>query len=263
MTWSVAVDGGQVTVLGEASPHGTLVVVPGVMSDARDWSAFVQALPGRPSVVVNRRGRAPSSPQGEKYSVELEIADLHAVLDAIPGRKDLLGWSYGGLIAAETATRREDVRSLVLYEPVSGPFAEHVSSAVRDAAQEADLDRLVEIVNIEIAGYDHDRVRSLRETSVWAHLRLLAQALPAEHAALNAFTPHYERYRALRIPVDILAGTLSAAAGGPYAEALDRFVSAMPQAHLTWMEGLSHLAHVEAPAVLAAHLHAIHDRRGS
>ncbi|GIJ30845.1 hypothetical protein Vqi01_60070 [Micromonospora qiuiae] len=172
------------------------------------------------------------------------------------------GWSYGGLIASETATRRQDVRSLGLYEPVSGPFAEHVTPAIRDAAQDADLDRLVEIVNIEIAGYDHDHVRSLRESPIWDHLRLLAQALPAEHTALNAFTPHYERYRGLQIPVDILAGTLSAAAGGVYAEAVDRFVSAMPHARLTWMEGLSHLAHVEAPAVLAAHLHAIHERGG-
>ncbi len=258
--WDVAVDGGRVAVLGEGSSAGTLVVVPGVMSDAEGWADVVRSLPDHPSVVVNRRGRPGSSPLGEGYSVAVEVADLHAVLDAVPGPKDVLGWSYGGLIATETAVDRDDVRSLLLYEPVAGPFAEHVTDALQAAARAEDLDRLVEIVNVEIAGYGRDHVRALRELPAWSHLRTLARPMAAEHAALNAFAPSYARYRDLEVPVGILAGTLSAAPGAPYADAVARFVAALPQARLRWMEGLSHLAHVEAPAALADHVRTVHEQ---
>ncbi|NIH79618.1 hypothetical protein [Amycolatopsis viridis] len=52
---------------------------------------------------------------------------------------DLFGWSYGALIALDAAAGRQDLRSVVAYEPVSGPFGTDALEPLR--AAEGDLDR--------------------------------------------------------------------------------------------------------------------------
>lgn len=57
-----------------------------------------------------------------------EISDAMRAVDLIRDRPDvdasrlgLLGFSLGGVVAAETAARREDIRALCLWSPVSDP----------------------------------------------------------------------------------------------------------------------------------------------
>src|SRR6266498_5113279 len=90
-----------------------LVLVPGVMADAESWWPVVDHLHlPNPIVVVHRRGRRPSGHLGPYYSVRTEIDDLSAILDDLGTDAHLVGWSYGGLVAVETATERYDLRSL-------------------------------------------------------------------------------------------------------------------------------------------------------
>ncbi len=57
-----------------------------------------------------------------EISDAMRAADLMAVRhDMDPGRMGLLGFSMGGTVAAETAARRNDIRSLCLWSPVSDP----------------------------------------------------------------------------------------------------------------------------------------------
>src|SRR5216117_3738462 len=79
-----------------------LVIVPGVMANAESWLPVVEHihLPN-PVVVVNRRGRAPSGPLGQYYSVRTEVDDLNQIIDDLGADAHLFGWSYGGLIAVE------------------------------------------------------------------------------------------------------------------------------------------------------------------
>src|SRR5690349_448860 len=80
-------DGSWVTldVYGDAEAPG-LVIVPGVMSDARAWSRVAREIQVWSSVtVVNRRGRMPSGPLTDAYSLRTEIDDLLAVLDDSTG----------------------------------------------------------------------------------------------------------------------------------------------------------------------------------
>ena len=100
-----------------------LVIVPGVMADAATWRPVVDHIDlPNPVATVNRRGRQPSGPLEQGYSVGTEIADLRRVIDALGGDVHLFGWSYGALIALETATQQDGIRSLGAYEPVAGPF---------------------------------------------------------------------------------------------------------------------------------------------
>ncbi len=242
--------GSTLTALVRDGSGSPLVLVPGVMADAESWLPVVDHVDvPNPVVVVNRRGRTPSGPLGPDYSVRTEVDDLNQLLDDLGGETHLFGWSYGGLIAAETAVERHDLRSLTLYEPVAAPFvAEHVAP-LRAATPE----RAVEIVNRDVSGFSAEYVEDLRRDPVWPALVRLAAPLAEELAAVNGHLPAFDRYPGLDVRVTLIVGTRSEG-GHPYGEPFARFVEALPQASVTRMADQGHLAHVHAPEVLARHI---------
>ncbi|WP_036499734.1 MULTISPECIES: alpha/beta fold hydrolase [Nocardia] len=231
-----------------------LVIVPGVMSDAAAWRPVVERLGlPNPVVTINRRGRVPSGPLGADYSVRTEVDDLHHILDTLGGAVELFGWSYGGLIALEAACERSDLRSLIAYEPVSAPFAPAAIPALRAAVDRGDLDAAVRLVNTDVSGFSAEYVAALRESPTWAVLRPLAAPLPTELEAVNACRADLQRYRALTVPVTLLLGELNANAE-PYGTAFGRIAHALPQARIDLLPGQGHLAHAQAPHLLARHI---------
>ena len=240
-----------------------LVLVPGAMSDAAGWLPVATLVSEeRPLVVLNRRGRPPSGPLGDSYTVQTEIDDLHALIAELDTEIDLFGWSYGGLIASEVATGSKAVRSLMAYEPVSGPFGAAAIPGLQEAIGRDDLDRAVELVNLQVSGFTEDHVARLRRTTAWPVLRPLAAPVAEELAAINDFQPHWQRYAALDIPVTLLVGEQNQRTQ-PYGVAFHRFVDAMPQARLVILRDQGHLAHAEAPHVLAAALNNVLNPRSS
>lgn len=227
-----------------------IVLVHGVMADAAAWRGVAAALaPDRPLLVPNRRGRAPSAGCGPDYSIQTEVDDLRSWIDRLQGPVDLVGHSYGGLIAVEAARQGAPVRSLTLYEPVVRPFAEDALPAIRRAAATNDLDRLVELVNIDVSGYSAEHVEALRRTGAWRRLRELAAPLAAEMAAVASFHPDVPGWSAMDVPVTLVAGELSASRS-PYGDALDRFRQVFPAARSVVLPGQDHLGHVTAPSLL-------------
>lgn len=236
---------------GDGTP---LVILPGVMADAAAYQPVVDhlALPN-PVIVVNRRGRTPSGPLGPDYTVRTEIDDLHFLLDSLGEPLHLFGWSYGALIAVEAATERHDLRSLALYEPVASPFGPDAVLPLHEAVDRGDLDRAVEIVNTTVSGFSTDYVAALRKDPVWAVLRSLAAPLAAELAAIDNYRPHFDAYRDLELPTTLLLGELNEGSP-PYGTAFVPFADALPQASVIRMTGQGHLAHAQAPELLAKHI---------
>ncbi|WP_227980655.1 alpha/beta fold hydrolase [Nocardia spumae] len=227
-----------------------LVIVPGVMSDAATWRPVADSIAlSAPVVTINRRGRAPSGPLGDDYTVRTEIDDLHHVLDALGPGTALFGWSYGGLIALEAACERTDLSSLTLYEPVSAPFAPEAIPALRAAVDRGDLDAAVRLVNTDVSGFSVEYVAALRRSPVWDVLRPLAASLARELAAINEYRVTSRRYRELDLPVTLLLGELNRG-GAPYGTAFDRIAAALPRARVELLRDQGHLAHAQAPEQL-------------
>lgn len=67
--------------------------------------------------VINydRRGRGDSGEAGP-VSVQHEVDDIAALIDAVGGRASLWGWSSGGAVALRTAAADMGVEKLVVYE---------------------------------------------------------------------------------------------------------------------------------------------------
>ena len=92
-------------------------MIPGALATAEDYTAFATALGVQHTVhVLQRRGRGGSAPQDPSYSIEQEREDAASLL-TLTGSEILIGHSFGGLVALETARDNPQVRSLALYEP--------------------------------------------------------------------------------------------------------------------------------------------------
>jgi pimeloyl-ACP methyl ester carboxylesterase len=94
-----------------------LIVLGGVLSSAASYRPLADKLADTFEVhLVNRRGRAGSSPQRPGHSIEQECDDLLAVMEAT-GAGLVFGHSFGGLVALETARRRAGLQRVFVYEP--------------------------------------------------------------------------------------------------------------------------------------------------
>ena len=95
----------------------SVLVIPGVLSMAADYSAFARALAEHFAVhTIERRGRGESGPQGDDYSIVKECEDVLAVRTET-GASLLVGHSYGGLVALEVARNNPRFTKIALYEP--------------------------------------------------------------------------------------------------------------------------------------------------
>ena len=192
-----------------------VIVVPGVLSTANDFTAFARAL-GKTHTVhtVDRRGRGLSGPQGGDYSMIKECEDIAAVQIATESRL-IFGHSYGGLIALEAALTSNCFLKVAVYEPAVsvggsialGWMADYESMLAEGKSLDAFATFSV------TAG-----PRRARKTPVWLMKLLLPvvlkpadrlkmfDLLPAnlrEHKVIGQFNDFYRRYQ--RIEADVFA----------------------------------------------------------
>lgn len=244
-----------VDVYGEPDAPG-LVVVPGVMSDAHMWRRVADAIDAWPSViVVNRRGRAPSGPLTDSYSLRTEVEDLGVILNEFHSARALFGWSYGGLITL-LATNDRPIPQVIAYEPVMRPFGRHALPELKIAEAAADWDRCVEIVNLQISGFSAAHVEDLRaDHDSWAILRRLSGPLYAELGALNAAPPADVMARQAA-HVDLIIGRRNRGTA-PYGTSFDNVRQHVAHAGVHELPGQGHLAHIQAPTELGRLLNSL------
>jgi pimeloyl-ACP methyl ester carboxylesterase len=192
-----------------------VIVVPGVLSAARDLAAFASAL-GKTHTVhtVERRGRGLSGPQGGDYSMTKECEDIAAV--QIATHSDLIfGHSYGGLIALEVALMSNCFLKVAVYEPgvsVGGSIALGWVAAYESMLAKGKSIDAFATFSVSAGP------RRTRKTPVWlmklllpvilkpADRRPMFNLLPAnlrEHQVIGQLDDSYRRYQ--RIKADVFA----------------------------------------------------------
>ncbi len=125
-----------------------VLVIPGVLSMAADYTGFASALAEHFTVhTIERRGRGESGPQGDDYSVVKECEDVLAVR-AETEASLLVGHSYGGLVALEVARNNTAFTKIAVYEPgvsIDGSMPiDWIPDYEKKLAGHKDLDALVE-----------------------------------------------------------------------------------------------------------------------
>lgn len=218
-----------------------------------DWSGYLDELS------TARRVLAPAHPGGD-HPDDLALLDSVAELvlyyddlfDALGlDRFDLVGHSFGGMVAAEyAATFRERVDRLVLIDPLGlwrddVPVADHL--LVADEARTRMLYR--DATHPEIAER-HREPSDLHE----------AQAHTVRQFAALAATAHFihpiperglsKRLRRIAAPTLVLWGSDDGLVPPVYGA---DFCTAIPDARLELVEGAGHYPHLEQRATTASH----------
>ncbi len=234
-----------------------IVLLHGTLSSAAQLDRLAAALvaPGDVSVLaIDRRGSGGSRIQDPAaIDVATHVDDLLAALDHHGlGAVDIVGLSYGGVVALETAARQpERVRTVVAWEPPYGPLADtptrdrFAALAVSTAAPiELEVPRprprrscersraMPRGTGFRIAGGRTWRSRGTgrsRTPACWVSIRWASVRITA--------------------PVMLLTGSSSEPFYAPIARAA---AGRIPGARLVELDGLGHAAPLTEPARVAA-----------
>ncbi len=249
-------------VLRVRSPDGTtlacwrdgsgpaLLAVHGTISDHTIWDPARPLLAQTATVyALDRRGHGHSTDQ-PRHDLEREVEDVIALAATIGAPVDLLGHSYGGLVALEAAPRLTNLRRLILYEP---------------SVDEANLENLIERVERLIAAKDRDAaltavladrlsipteaLAAWRELPAWTNDRDNVDTWPREARTIARYRLTPSRLQTLDAATLVLIGEQSP----PWRHhACHAITDALPTAEAATLNDQGHLAMLAAPDPFAA-----------
>jgi pimeloyl-ACP methyl ester carboxylesterase len=225
-----------------------VVLVHGTMGGKGDWFEVVRRLAADFAVTAfDRRGRGDSD-DGPDYSMEREVEDVLAVIDASEPPVHLIGHSFGAIVSLLVAARASDrIGKLVLYEPPLGveePAAEEWLDALDTKVAIGDLDAAIK--SFAAAANITDRELQTMEGNdrVWAGLRDAVRSAGREIRAAKVVLPIDEGVLgSISTPTLVLLG---AEQDHPSYDGVDRLAEQLPFGTLRRVPG-HHVALVFAP----------------
>ncbi|WP_051133638.1 alpha/beta fold hydrolase [Nocardia paucivorans] len=243
----LSADGTPITYLVRGSGP-VLVAVHGGLGSAVSMLGLAGHLAEYYTVVaVNCRGHGTSGAPQSPPDIAHEVADLTAVIDAVGPVEVVFGYSFGAVLALETALCAPDrVPRLAVYEPplpVTYPIPD---LAVVDAAiAGGEYERLILTASAVSGGFSPAELAALRADPLWWHKVAQAPTLAATLRVLAGLDPDMGRYTAITAPTTVITGTTSA---DYILDAADLLTEALPDPARKTLPGQGH--HVD-PAILA------------
>jgi pimeloyl-ACP methyl ester carboxylesterase len=94
-----------------------VILIHGGTKSSQDFMKLGAALSTAFTVYIpDRRGRGLSGPHGDRFSVQREVEDLHALV-ALSQARYLFGLSSGALVALKATAAIPGIEKVALYEP--------------------------------------------------------------------------------------------------------------------------------------------------
>ena len=257
-------DGALISVRSVGAGAG-IVLVPGVGRGANDYARLAADLAPQFAVHgIDRRGRGESDPQGDGYSIEREVDDLAAVLEATDSHF-VFGHSYGGLIGLEGA-RSLPIERLAVWEPavsLDGSFPARELQSFSAAVAGGRCASAQAMVVKAVIGRPYDAlplavIRALVAVYArWTGGRVTASlvaTMSRELAEIVRLDSDGQRYAGIGADTLLLAGARSRAFLTTPCRELARVI---PRAEARSLPGLAHMApDIQAPARVAEELRA-------
>jgi len=206
-------------------------------------------------VCYDRRGRGDSG-EARPYSVEKEIDDLEALIDALGGSAYLYGHSSGGGVLALLAAQKLGVKvaGLAVYEipynrdPTALEASEEYRRRVRQLLAEDKRGDAVSLF-VKSVGVTDKQIEAMQRLPLWKSLTAMAPTLEYDTVEIMERYPTIDA-RTIDAPTLVMFGAASPAFMAATAHELSQ---AMPNATLRSLECQSHDV---KPGVLAPTLEA-------
>lgn len=238
---------------GEGPP---VVLVHGTTADHASWRLLSPHLEPHLTVhAVDRRGRRPSGDSPE-YDITHEFEDIAAVVDAVAQTSGLavgvFGHSLGALHALGAARLTSNIGGLVLYEPPLDAFAtvtQGLNERLKALLAAGENDEVLVTLYREVVGLTDAEIAFLRSQPSWGPRAEAAHTVPRETRSVADHDP--AQLGAVRTPTLMLRGSDSP---DWIVADTDAVAALLPDVRVTILEGQQHLAHYQAPDVLAEHI---------
>lgn len=200
-----------------------LLLVHGTATDHLCFERIFSRLEGHFTLYqMDRRGRGLSG-DGPDWSPDKEFADVAAGIDAIAaaagGPINLFGHSFGGLCCLEAAPRTDNIRRMVLYDPIMMGLAPHdgnrgeIIAEMEAALAAGDPERVTEIHFTRWLGRSPASVaRRRRDAEAWARRVALAPTMIREYTTPRVYAPDPARIEGVSVPLRVLIGEESGSA---------------------------------------------------
>lgn len=198
------------------------------------------------AINYDRRGRGESSDTAP-YSVEREIEDIQALVNAAGGSAHLCGISSGAVLALEAANRLSGIVKVLAYE---APLIVDDTHAPRPADLNDRMDALVAQnkrgaavkLFMKTVGAPSIMIAAMSLTPVWTKLKKVAHTIPYDFRILGdtgAGKPlPASRWAHVKVPVLVMDGGKSP----DYMRNSQRALAAvLPSASYRTVEGLTHM----------------------
>ena len=243
-------DGARIAVWARGSGP-PLLLVHGSMSDHTRWRITDALARHRTVHAMDRRGRGGSS-DGPQWSVDREVEDVAAVIDALADRAespvDVLGHSLGGYLVLRAAARSPDVRRLVVYEPAIVPAGQPAELVARmqTAVDAGRNDEVVELMMREVLHMPEEEIAVLRAQPSWAARVASAPTLPREESVPLIIDD--VELRAVRCPTLLIGGGDSPAF---LQDAIRTVADAVTSSQVITLAGQQHVADQMIPEEFA------------
>jgi pimeloyl-ACP methyl ester carboxylesterase len=198
---------------------------------------------------MDRRGHGESEP-GPNYSLQKEVEDVAAAVNAQHGPVFVLGHSIGGVFSLEAALVTKKISKLVLYEP---PLQDLDHTAIADR-----MERLIQTGNreqalltflSEIVMMSPNEVEIMKARPVWPARVAGIDIQIREIRALAKYRFAARRVRKLKTPTLVLAG--SNTASPTVKQSVKSLMSALPNRTLFVFAGEGHNAMDNIPQQFA------------
>ncbi|MFE6174155.1 alpha/beta fold hydrolase [Streptomyces sp. NPDC056464] len=193
-----------------------VILISGAMSTGGTVAPLAVPLSERFRVVAyDRRGRGQSGDTAP-YTVEREVEDLAALIEAVGGEAALYGTSSGGALALEAAASGLPVRQVAVYEV---PFAVYEGGAkeraeyterLTEALEEGRRGDAVELF-LRLAGMAEQMIQGARQSPMWRGMETIAPSLAYDNAVMGDGLVPRDRLASITAPVLAVAGSASPA----------------------------------------------------
>ncbi|MGD9527292.1 alpha/beta fold hydrolase [Pseudonocardia sp.] len=229
-----------------------MVMVHGSIADHTTFAPFVGVLREHlTTYAMDRRGFG-ATPDVEDYTIDVDFADVAAVVDAVAARTGrpvtLWGHSYGANCAMGGAARTRNISHLILYEPSLGlPYPPGSIERIEAALARGDHDAAIVAVLVEILEMTGEEVDALRADPLWPVRLAAAATIPRECRTEQDWAYRPGQFDTITAPTLMLAGSASVPA---VAQATERAAAAIPDARIHVLHGHGHFAHKTDPEMV-------------
>lgn len=206
----------------------------------------------------DRRGRGESS-NGKPYSLEREVEDIDALVQAAGGSAYVYGISSGACLALEAALRLgKEISKLALYEPPYNPdpaarqqWDEYRKQLDQALAEGRRGDAVV--LFMKLVGTPEDAVNGMRNSPMWPMFEAVAPTLAYDADDIgDTRSAPLDRARNLAVPAIVMDGGANLAFMPFMHASATSLAKAIPHAQQRTLEGQTHdvKADVIAPVLV-------------